>query len=374
MKNKVNLVLILLFTFLLSCYTQKKPIEFFSKKIVNDKVVKKSLFDVDYYLEVNRAEMYLALNKYDSAGYIYKKIIDSSNNYFYGKDLYNLATCDLLLNKIDESKKYFTELFKRGYNIEWINKKHPFYKKFTLDDINFLSKICLDSVRYDIPLRASLQLIYDDDQVFRNSEINYGTNLQKVQKNDSINSVRLKNVLNKYKCMPDEKLIGITSEDIYYHQYYVHIWHSNGAITNSSYVKEVKEALDNFQIEPYYGMLLYSRITHYDTLAPLLTITKFTYPTEKHSLAEITKKGDKSNLLKDYQWYKAKMKLEDIDIINNKRKKYGLESIEHMFFKFNKTNGDAFPFILSSIQLSQQVFQCNTKKDFEGFLNWYEPL
>ncbi|SCY00099.1 hypothetical protein SAMN05192588_0666 [Nonlabens sp. Hel1_33_55] len=170
----------------------------------------------DHYYKIRKADSLYELKKYKESYIAYKDAIQNNNKYIKQNDIYNAACSAALSGKTNDAFLHLSELA-NNVNYKYDNIEHltdnPDFKilhqhsgwKKLLELINTNKKET--DKKLDIELIAILDSIYDDDQNLRNQnrEISdtYGYSSKeyidlwdKIEIKDSINQIRVQNILN----------------------------------------------------------------------------------------------------------------------------------------------------------------------------------
>jgi len=305
----------------------------------------------NYYLNVNRAESMIIKGQTDSA-MIYYTAAFSGNKKPLFKDLYNAFIAAVEVGKNKEA----LILYEKLRNLGCSEKDFPVISKVT----NFLKtneqriRLYKPRIIHNRKLIAALNKLFTKDQSHRILGA-YEKNRNEMRIDDSTNGIALMKLIEKYG-FPNEYDIGIQSNDLLSHQFYLIIWHQ-GTNRQTNFTKVLLEAINKGKIEPYAAAFLIDKY-YGDPVFSSEGITHIKYDAEKI---------DSCCYVLDFNKVSPNYRPR-IDQYNQMRAKIGIESLEQTQHKI------IFKYINQSVYLFPQyqwgghnVFKVNSKNFFDQF-------
>jgi len=201
----------------------------------------------EYYKNVNNAGIAIIEAKYDSALYYYQKAFKDVKVQ-YAKDLYNAAICASYTGNNIMGIQYVERILRKGMTFN-IFKKESFKGLKSCKEWKALKKksksLIIDGRnKWDIQLRKKIDDIYNDDQYFRKKRGSYSLYGDTISKIDSINFIKLSDIILKYG-YPDENNLGFKKPwDIDNTKFYIivrHYYQNRGYLLSDILYKEVKK-------------------------------------------------------------------------------------------------------------------------------------
>ena len=168
-----------------------------------------------YYIEINKAELYITENKLMEAKLIYDTLF-KVYDFVYAKDLLISISLDSKTDNYNSlTVKKITKLFRRGVKISRI-KRMFLWDSLNINQQNELKTAFRSNYNKDvnIKLQTSIDKLFKQDQRIRNY-INFNFFKKRVQKTDSILHLKYIDLIKKNGRYIGEKDIGVFDRYMY---------------------------------------------------------------------------------------------------------------------------------------------------------------
>ncbi len=256
-----------------------------------------------------------AIASYDSAGLF----IDSP----FAKDRYNKTVCYALTSEYDHCRSGLIYLFGKGLDRQKI-RDNPAFTEFLLSETGK----DLPDLEVELTYNTRLRLVYDSlhaaDQYFRIKHLKdyHDYDHDTITKIDASNVKTMNRLIVEYG-WPTEDLIGI--EDLGFQQYEIIIIHQhNYKYQIYNYAEDVKEAYENCRIDVSKAAYLIMESTGRDDMMAMdAGLVTYIFDPEGYYKHE------------DLMLYRHKtgffrLKEDKKEVINQKRRTFGLEPIDDL--------------------------------------------
>ena len=331
---------------------------------------------LNYYYQINNAEILIAKGNYEEAIISYAKI-ESKYGYLYGKDKLNLSICLLLLKDKGRATKYLSYLLKNGAKPEWLLKNSVIAKNYSPSELNKY----YDSIsRKNKTLCDSLNNIYMNDQKYRVLPNAYTVHKREIDIADSLNIIMFNKILSDYKGIPNEFQIGFSDQLLINPPFLLHVLHQSSGVKTFDYSEILLKEIKKGNINPHVGATLYARTSGNGNYFGPLTIRQTVFPTDsltKEDLidpAKFVQSPRHDEYLKTLPVYMVKIPEspnEVLDATNARRHNFGLESIEDFKQKvIFQVRHPEFNFY----GIYKSVFIFDSKEKSDAMMKNYEPI
>ncbi|MCC7050251.1 MAG: hypothetical protein IT239_00525 [Bacteroidia bacterium] len=299
--KKIFLIIVTLFT--INLYAQ-----------MSDSLIK-------YYYHVNKAELNIVDSLYTEALSNYKKAFSFFKTPF-SKDLINVSNCCVRTKNYKKCYVFVSILTKRGISINYFQKRKDYFDFFNSKEGKQLVTECGNiSYSYNPLYRYKIDSLCYQDQHFRKKEGSYSLYLDTITKIDKSNVECLNKLISVWG-FPSESKIGVSEKSLSAPVYDIIIIHQRSAslTRNFDFTAMLQDAAEKGEIEAHQAAELIDQSSG-----------KNIYGTTSFGLYKMALD---SNLINSYKGYKNRsdkwgyipLKPEDEAIINESRKKIGLES------------------------------------------------
>ncbi|WP_439880472.1 hypothetical protein ACSX1A_15100 [Pontibacter sp. MBLB2868] len=273
-----------------------------------------------YHPAINEAEINIVQEDYSAALAAYQLAFSEVPDPF-ARDYYNAAVCALLVNDQKQTFDYLEKLVVKGVSLSYLEnqevfsdlqksrKWRKFRKKYPKYRREYREKVNED-------LRADLDELYARDEYFRQAKGGYrvyGDTLQKIEK---ANTKRFLDWVEKYG-YPGESLIGVADTLEQLPRFYIVIQRQTKARKGYDFTDMLTQAVEQGKMEPHaaaYLMDQQSGDNRYSS-KPFIKVNCSTC------------KDDKTFEGIDQYFEKSRTDRE-LEAINKRRNKLGLESLE----------------------------------------------
>lgn len=165
---------------------------------------------LDYYRNVNRAELFILDSNNNAAIYWYRKAFILKSRPF-AKDQYNYATCLAIKGNFRSCYRQLKLLVAKGAAINELQKRSVLAAFFSSQYGNKLIQYSrTHKLQYNLTYRSKIDSIIRKDQEFRNKQGGYAVHGKAIRKADSLNVIEFDLLIAQYG-FPSEEHVGIDS-------------------------------------------------------------------------------------------------------------------------------------------------------------------
>lgn len=299
------------------------------------------IFVTKYYPLINKAELSIVNEDYKQALENYKvafTVVEKRKP--FARDLFNAAVCGSKLNDSLFIYSCLTNLVSKGATIDYLTKSTSFKDFFqttlgmsVMKEYPAQRELLLNSINLEV--KNELNTLFETDQYFRRKPDNYTVYGDTITKIDDYNINRLIEIIDKYG-FPDETLIGIDDSLSVMPLFCTVIWHQSSYKNyevKQKLIQILKKASCEGKIDPH----VFGRLTgHFSGLDSYFTMPFFKVMCRDNSECE------KDEELKDKvgKWVYRELPPEKENLINQKRFRVGLETVDEYREKVFYAKGD----------------------------------
>lgn len=322
-----------------------------------------------YYTSIDKAEYALVTGNINAASDNYYQAFNEKETPFF-EDIYNSFLVNAELQNDERAKQDYQKLKCLQYDFSEI-RAFVFFEKFQERNKSFMKQVDCTKRKFNYKLRKTLDSLEQWDQMYRNRDNLQNLNIEERKiflKNDSVNAIALKKIIEKYG-VPNEYLIGMNNSSLSAHFKYQAI------IIHQQKMGKYK----NVDFEPLlYKAVQEGKMRNKDFVA----LMEFAFVRKEYNYFPLIMLNDGCCLINKsiYPEYRDQQKKQEIQTAEKNRSEIGLTSLSrNVLYKLYNDKNPKYklePFYKAILFLSREEEDNLRKKsikiNFEDYFKQYD--